>query len=237
MRVGVHGQQRMLSADDDAALSRLQEDAQVADMAFRRFRLQQVEHDASSRSFATAKAELRHRLDGLDRQQDGILARRYGLSDDWGAVYATWHDGHQPFHWSDRVLRNHGEWWLLRLCWGIRPTLNMSKVKSHYRALGYSTEVTGNLYALMLERSYALLSPNARFGMIVPLSLSSTDRMAPLRAVTERCFAGHMAHPLLRRRQSVRFVRRCEVSPRHPPRCQRWPYLHAVWALSQVVSR
>jgi hypothetical protein len=52
--------------------------------------------------------------------------------------------------------------------------------RAGYRIDGYTTEGCGNLYAFVVERSRALLSPAGRSGMIVPHSAFCTDRMGPL---------------------------------------------------------
>lgn len=45
----------------------------------------------------------------------------------------------------------------------------------------YKTMDCGNLYAYVLEKSIKLLKPNCYMGMIVPISITSTPRMEPLR--------------------------------------------------------
>lgn len=45
----------------------------------------------------------------------------------------------------------------------------------------YQSKDCGNTYAYFIERSIKLLKQNGKFGFIVPISLVSTDRMAPIR--------------------------------------------------------
>jgi hypothetical protein len=61
---------------------------------------------------------------------------------------------------------------------GNPPYVETAERGEDYRA--YATRRCGNLYALVVERSFALLRPQGRAGMIVPHSAFCTDRMAPL---------------------------------------------------------
>ncbi len=63
---------------------------------------------------------------------------------------------------------------------GNPPYVEYNKVKGDYTVKGYETESCGNLYAMMIERSYSCLDRNGRFGMITQISFSSTDRMRPI---------------------------------------------------------
>jgi len=58
--------------------------------------------------------------------------------------------------------------------------------KTHYDGevpLIYKSKDCGNTYAYFIERSINLLKPDGNFGFIVPISLVSTDRMAPIREI------------------------------------------------------
>ncbi len=63
---------------------------------------------------------------------------------------------------------------------GNPPYLGVPHAKRAYEALGYRTAACGNLYALVVERSLALLRDGGRLGMIVPVASVSTDAMRPL---------------------------------------------------------
>jgi hypothetical protein len=49
-----------------------------------------------------------------------------------------------------------------------------------YEQAGYHTAACGNLYALVVERSLALLRPGGRLGMVVPVASVATDGMGRL---------------------------------------------------------
>ena len=63
--------------------------------------------------------------------------------------------------------------------------LDAVKVRATYKVKNYTTEGCSNLYAFICERSVALLRESGRFGMIIPMSAVSTDRMLPLRNMFE----------------------------------------------------
>ena len=93
------GQRRMLYAEDRAKLKQIEEDAEVADRAFRRFREMQTEHGMDAGAFAGAKLELRKRLDDLRAELDRYLASECGVKNDDQKGYERWRGSHQPFHW------------------------------------------------------------------------------------------------------------------------------------------
>ena len=68
---------------------------------------------------------------------------------------------------------------------GNPPYVEYAKVQEDYTVRGYKTERCGNLYAFVVERSHALVSPYGRMGMIVPHSAFCTDRMQPLMCLFE----------------------------------------------------
>ena len=67
---------------------------------------------------------------------------------------------------------------------GNPPYVEYVKVKKDYRVLEsvYTCLPCGNLYALVLERCFGMVTRGGRVGMIVQLSAVCTDRMAPLQA-------------------------------------------------------
>lgn len=69
---------------------------------------------------------------------------------------------------------------------GNPPYLAAHKVRDAYRLDGYQTAPANNLYALVLERSLALLNSEGRLGMIVPVASVATQGMASL----QRLYAG-----------------------------------------------
>ena len=63
---------------------------------------------------------------------------------------------------------------------GNPPYVEYSKVRKNYAIGKYQTELCGNLYAYIMERSLQLRISHGRIGMIVPVSLLCTERTIPL---------------------------------------------------------
>lgn len=165
--------------------------ARIADLAdlFDRFREQQTVH--GGKVTAEDKRQLRDRLSALSLELDRYLARDYGIDPDAISPlppgegsgvrvnFKAWRESHQPFHWFAEfygVMREGG----FDVVIGNPPYIEYSKVRNTYRLNEFATEAAGNLYAYVIERSYAICHAKSRTGMIVQLSSICTDRMSPL---------------------------------------------------------
>lgn len=71
------GQLKLIDAKSQAALKRIEESAEIADRAFHKFHEMQTEHGMDAKEFASAKQELRRRLDALGEELDRYLAREF----------------------------------------------------------------------------------------------------------------------------------------------------------------
>ena len=175
MTVTPDGQRRQVFPEDQAALDRIEEEAEIASAAFNQFRWQQT---MLGGEVTTAdKQELRDRLHRLDDELDRLLAAEYGVDPKQSAAYAAWRASHQPFHWFTEFygIMNKGGFDVVI---GNPPYVEYSKVKKEYAVRGYETESCGNLYAFVMERNTGLIGAIGRSGMIVPHSGICTDRMA-----------------------------------------------------------
>jgi hypothetical protein len=99
-------------------------------------------------------------------------------------AFEQWRQNYQPFHWFiefNKVMREGG----FDVIIGNPPYVEYSKIKQQYTLPQemYATEACGNLYAHCMERFVALSKPSSTTGLIVPLSIVSTSRMAPLRRI------------------------------------------------------
>ena len=178
MTVMPNGQHRQVFPEDQEALDRINEEAEIASAAFNQFRWQQTMLGGEVTS--KDKQALRDRLRSLDDELDLHLAREYGVDPSKPAVYGAWRASHQPFHWFVEfygIMDKGG----FDVVIGNPPYVEYSKVKGLYSVRGMVTEECGNLYAMMMERSLTILS-DGRFGMIVPVSGACTDGFAPLRS-------------------------------------------------------
>jgi len=81
----------------DKEIKRIEEDALIADGAYKRFRETQVRHGGTVT--AKDKVELRKRLNKLDAELDRYLAGEYGIKLDKDNGFDAWKASHQPFHW------------------------------------------------------------------------------------------------------------------------------------------
>ena len=164
---------------DRAEVERIRAAAKGADVAFQSFRGFQTAEESDADAVGTAKAESRRSLDELRRQLNPYLAAEYGIDSSNEAAFAAWRASHQPFHWWSEffgVTAAGG----FDVIIGNPPYVEYAKVEKDYRIRHYLTEDCGNLYAFVVERSFDLLRPRGRSGMIVPHSAFCTDRMAPL---------------------------------------------------------
>ena len=178
MTVMPNGQHRMLSNEDRRTLDRIEEEAEIASMAFDQFRTQQT--TLGGEITAGDKADLRERLESLSDELDRYLATEYGVNSIDSGAYEAWRASHQPFHWFVEFyeIMNKGGFDVIV---GNPPYVEYSKVRKEYRLREFVTERCGNLYALCTERSFDLLGSTRWFGFIVQAPIVSTQRMSHLR--------------------------------------------------------
>lgn len=161
----------------------IEEKARNIDRLEAHFREQQLKYGGQVKP--TEKQELRDRLSEMEALLNGYLAADYGIDEKKKpGSFEKWRESHQPFHWFiefHNVMGRGG----FDCVVGNPPYVEMSKVRRSYNLLGYKTESCGNLYCPVLERSYKLTNSGKSLGMIVPMSLSSTARMLPLRQLVE----------------------------------------------------
>jgi len=167
-----------LDFEDD--LPRITESAELADRAFRRFREMQTEQGMSAADFHEAKADVRDRLDALRDELDQLIAADYGVNPAVEARYCKWRDSHEPFHWC---VEFYGTMHVggFDVIIGNPPYVEYPRSCDHYSIRGYASEPSANLYAFVMERSFALLRSRGWFGMIVPVGAISLDKTATLR--------------------------------------------------------
>ena len=88
MTVLPNGQHRQVFPEDQAALDRINEEAEVASAAFNQFRWQQTKLDGEVTS--ADKQALHDRLSSLDDELDRHLAAEYGVDLKKAAAYDAW---------------------------------------------------------------------------------------------------------------------------------------------------
>ena len=178
VRRPVRGRQlRAMDEEQQKALKRIEEEAEIASGAFNQFRWQQTVYGGEITP--GDKATLRERLDSLRKELDQYLAAEYRVNVNNSRAYGRWQSSHQPFHWFVEfygIMCNGG----FDVVVGNPPYVEYRIVKEEYAVRGFKTEGCGNLYAMTWERSVQLAS-NGHIGMIVPASAVCTDGYAPLR--------------------------------------------------------
>ena len=183
VRHPVSGQQRrQVFPEDQAALARINEEAEIASAAFNQFRWQQTM--LGGEVTAADKQALRDRLRSLGNELDRYLATEYGIDPADSNSYDAWRASHQPFHWFAEfygVMSKGG----FDVVIGNPPYVEYSKVRDDYTIRNYVTEPSGNLYAFVLERSKLIAQSWGNLSMIVPVALVSTQRMTPLQHMLE----------------------------------------------------
>jgi len=156
-------------------LAEIDEGAREADHAYKLFREMQVVHGLQDSKQHEFKSALRERLASLANKLDRYLAEVYGKDPHKQKEFEAWRKSYQPFHWFTEfygIITSGG----FDVIIGNPPYVEMTKVRD-YKIHSYATSECGNLYAPCVERGSLLLASQGRFGMIVPLSGFSTERM------------------------------------------------------------
>lgn len=141
---------------------------------FKQWQLGQGDH--GSDDFREAKQELLGRQEELRVSLNKILRDEHYSSipeDKWERDYA-------PFHWVSEfysIVVGKGGFDVII---GNPPYVEYSKVRDTYALNNYETICCGNLYAFVIERSYAVVKNQGYCGMIIPLSAYCTERMASM---------------------------------------------------------
>ena len=159
--------------------------ADIADL-YERFKALQQTAEGSP-EFYDAKKKLNAKLAALNDELDCAMAQRlYGINPDTlhgNKKFEEWKRKTQPFHWYSEfygiTVANGG----FDVIIGNPPYLEMRQID--YEPKGFRSFDTGAVHALCMERSEKLVNTNGSFGMIVPLSLPSTQRMQIVQQMLE----------------------------------------------------
>jgi type I restriction-modification system DNA methylase subunit/uncharacterized protein YlzI (FlbEa/FlbD family) len=207
---GKQKQEKLQFGEYVETLKKLEEKAQGVENLFKLFRQQQTELGGVVTS--SDKEALINRLKELEDELDCYLAFEYGINrskirdvNEYEKRFIQWLKNHQPFHWFIEFhgIMNEGGF---NVIIGNPPYVEYGKIKRDYvLPVGiYKTELSGNLYAFVIERSYLLAKNEGRFGMIVPISLICTQRMSILQDLI-LSGASHMWNSIYAERPSKLF--------------------------------
>ena len=168
-------------------LSKIEEQAELADRAFRLFREMQVERNMDADRFSESKRQLRERLGSLRSKLNEYLADDYGVRRNRKGEYGKWWRSHQPFHWFIEfygIISSGG----FDVIIGNPPYVSSAKVSRTYEVKNIECGGCTDIYAWVLERAKTLLRAGGRTGMIVPLSLGFSREFDQCRRLL---FAGY----------------------------------------------
>jgi len=136
---------------------------------------------------AAMKQQIRTQLKDLNADLNRYLAAEYGIDqnnipkkEEYDEKLTRWKQSHQPFHWWIEfygIMKRGG----FDVIIGNPPYVEYKNVRYLYTVRGFTTESCDDLYALVMERSKVLLGSSGNLGMIVPISVVSTDGFVPLR--------------------------------------------------------
>lgn len=165
--------------DFGGEVEEIEQQAGAVDLIYRKFRAMQTSVEPTSKQVAVTKRALRGKLTELSDRLDRHLAGEYGVNADKPKAFDAWKSSHQPFHWLVEfygIMSSGG----FDVVIGNPPYLATTKVS-------YLSEDSRNLrlpdlYAHVLLQSIIIAHSNAKYGMIVPLSLSFSRDFSSLRS-------------------------------------------------------
>jgi hypothetical protein len=164
-----------------AKLNALGQNAQI-------FRALQLTSNADPGISIQQRRQLLEEHSFIYHQLNCSLAR--SLGEENGDSCAQWAALHKPYHWIadfGDIMQRGG----FDVIIGNPPYVTQNRAERAYAAGVYRTEPCGNLYALVVERSLALLRAGGRLGMIVPIASVSTEGMRELQALYDQQFQWH----------------------------------------------
>jgi len=165
------GEQGGLFGDEEKQA--ILEQMELVAMAYEHFKEEQTRAVSDPESYKQAKKDLENRLKDLNEKLNKYLAVTYLGPTHSKTAYEKWVDSHQPFHWLAEfytTIEQGG----FDVVIGNPPYLDLREL-TQYKAIGYETVVTKNLYPMILERCEWLVEPRGRLGFIVPVSSVATE--------------------------------------------------------------
>lgn len=165
-----------LKMDPEHTMDHIEQLMHEANALHDAFQSLQSQANTSSQEKERLKTQLLAQLGLVTQALNAYLAQEYGIDDH---SFYQWQQRTRPFHWFiqfHEIMRQGG----FSVIVGNPPYVEYKKVQTQYTLRNYATLSTNNLYALVMERSAALLAPGGRFGMIVPSSATCTEGYLPL---------------------------------------------------------
>ena len=161
----------MLANDDFKA--KIEEEMRKVALVYQRFKELQMVQEMNMAEFKQAKHELRQRLATLNDLLNRRQFQASGMTD-----YDRWLATHQPFNWLAefyQIIHDNGGFDVII---GNPPYVEYSKVRKDYQVKGIQCLNSGNLYAFVIEKTFAFSHIGTRNGMIIQMSAFCTPRMS-----------------------------------------------------------
>ena len=159
--------------------NKVTEEMEKVSLTYDVFKTVQLTQAEDMAAFKRAKHDLKIRLatlnDLLNRQMYGSVSSTVD--------YDAWLSSHQPFHWLAEfyeIINDHGGFDVII---GNPPYVVYNERNFEYKISNYKTKDCANLYAYCIERSQQILHKTGKFGMIVPNSSISANKMLPLQKI------------------------------------------------------
>lgn len=174
---------KFMFEEETKLLKKIEDQALIVSKLFREFKEKQTIIDAQHSVIRETKDEVQKRLSKLNDLLNKYKAYEYGIDSDdlmQQKKYNDWLKSYQPFHWFSEFYEiinvNEG----FNVIIGNPPYVEYSKIKNEYTLIKYRTIDCNNLWAFVIERVLYFSTKQSFLSLIVPLSLTSSNRMTSI---------------------------------------------------------
>ena len=167
------------SLDFDNNKGKIEEQCDIAARTFLRYKEIQLQGSQNIEDFKVAKDVLKVRLKQLRSELDMLMHKQHYTK----IKYSDWLNRYKPFHWLAEyyeIIHYHGGFDVII---GNPPYVVYNESSFDYKISDYKTKECGDLYSYVIERATAIANKDVSIGMIVPISIVSTDAFEPLRNI------------------------------------------------------
>lgn len=165
---------------------KIEDELNTISKTYNTFKCLQLEQEINQIEFKKAKAELQNRLTILNALLNEQLfdSEHQGIPGNREQIFKKWLKSHQPFHWLAefyQIIHGNGGFDVVI---GNPPYVVYTDSNLSYRIDdNYRTRNCSNLYAFCVERCELLKQAQGRFGIILPNSSISAQKMLPVQNI------------------------------------------------------